>query len=219
MSRQEAKRATRAKLMRVAADLFREKGVAETKIGEITKTAGVAPGTFYVHFEGKHQLVDHFVAEVNASHVQTLIAVAMQMAPQGARPLILAQVKAHLDFWFEHVDYFPLYADHLARHATEGVIMDGINQEVSLFAKRLFVAAGVSSNHDPVHVAASIVAVWRQFGLLTARTDQVDAESLCFGLNEATIALLETFAPELLELDGPGIGQLYAALAAPPSTK
>lgn len=53
---------TRAKLLGAAERVFGEQGFERASIVEITRTAGVAQGTFYVYFESKHsvyaQLVD-----------------------------------------------------------------------------------------------------------------------------------------------------------------
>ena len=53
---------TRAKLLDAAERVFGEQGFERASIVEITRTAGVAQGTFYVYFESKHsvyaQLVD-----------------------------------------------------------------------------------------------------------------------------------------------------------------
>lgn len=53
---------TRAKLLDAAERVFGELGFERASIVEITRTAGVAQGTFYVYFESKHsvyaQLVD-----------------------------------------------------------------------------------------------------------------------------------------------------------------
>lgn len=44
-----------------ARELFMEKSVSKVTVSEITKRAGVAKGTFYVHFESKDELVWHFI--------------------------------------------------------------------------------------------------------------------------------------------------------------
>lgn len=48
---------TRQKIIQVASELFRVKGIAATGIAEIMETAGLTNGGFYKHFESKDQLV------------------------------------------------------------------------------------------------------------------------------------------------------------------
>lgn len=48
---------TRQKIIQVASELFRVKGIAATGIAEIMETAGLTNGAFYKHFESKDHLV------------------------------------------------------------------------------------------------------------------------------------------------------------------
>lgn len=48
---------TRHKIIQIASELFRIKGIASTGIAEIMETAGLTNGGFYKHFESKDQLV------------------------------------------------------------------------------------------------------------------------------------------------------------------
>ncbi len=48
---------TRQKIIQIASELFRVKGIAATGIAEIMETAGLTNGGFYKHFESKDQLV------------------------------------------------------------------------------------------------------------------------------------------------------------------
>jgi TetR/AcrR family transcriptional regulator, transcriptional repressor for nem operon len=48
---------TRQRIVRAAADEFREKGIAEAGLAELMAAAGLTHGGFYRHFESKNQLV------------------------------------------------------------------------------------------------------------------------------------------------------------------
>jgi TetR/AcrR family transcriptional repressor of nem operon len=48
---------TRQRIIQIASELFRVKGIAATGIAEIMETAGLTNGGFYKHFESKDQLV------------------------------------------------------------------------------------------------------------------------------------------------------------------
>lgn len=52
---------TRAKLLDAAERVFGEQGYERASIVEITRTAGVAQGTFYVYFESKQAIFAHLV--------------------------------------------------------------------------------------------------------------------------------------------------------------
>ncbi|HLL52607.1 MAG TPA: TetR/AcrR family transcriptional regulator [Myxococcaceae bacterium] len=57
-------RKTRQELLQAAEAVFGEKGFAEASISEITQRAGVAQGTFYVHFTDKKSIFVELVEEL-----------------------------------------------------------------------------------------------------------------------------------------------------------
>jgi AcrR family transcriptional regulator len=56
---------TRRRLLDAAEEAFAGHGYHEASIVKITEAAGVAQGTFYIYFEGKQQLFDELVADLN----------------------------------------------------------------------------------------------------------------------------------------------------------
>ncbi len=56
---------TRQAIFRAAEEVFGRHGVNRANISEITREAGVAQGTFYVHFQSKRELIDGFVKYIN----------------------------------------------------------------------------------------------------------------------------------------------------------
>jgi len=56
---------TRQAIFDAAEDVIGQYGINRANIFEITRKAGVAQGTFYVHFESKHELIDGFVKYFN----------------------------------------------------------------------------------------------------------------------------------------------------------
>ena len=65
----------RARVLTAARDLFFERGVERTSIEDITQSAGVAHGTFYLYFKTKDDAVNAVMASV-ASEVVARIAEA-----------------------------------------------------------------------------------------------------------------------------------------------
>ncbi|MGB9663166.1 MAG: TetR/AcrR family transcriptional regulator [Moorellaceae bacterium] len=51
----------REEIMNAAEELFKEKGVEETSVNDITHRAGIAKGTFYWYFKSKDELLDALV--------------------------------------------------------------------------------------------------------------------------------------------------------------
>jgi len=56
---------TRQAIFRAAEKVFGRLGINRANISEITREAGVAQGTFYVHFGSKRDLIDGFVKYIN----------------------------------------------------------------------------------------------------------------------------------------------------------
>ena len=54
---------TQNAIVKAASDLFKEKSIAKVSISEITRRAGVAKGTFYIHFASKDDLIWHIIVE------------------------------------------------------------------------------------------------------------------------------------------------------------
>ena len=57
--------ATRARLLGAARELFAEKGVGATRLGEITERADVAAGSLYNHFADKDEIVSTLLSEIS----------------------------------------------------------------------------------------------------------------------------------------------------------
>ena len=61
LSRQEKADDTRARIFHAAASLFADRGYHATTVDQSAKTAGVAKGTFFVHFPAKAAIVTELV--------------------------------------------------------------------------------------------------------------------------------------------------------------
>jgi AcrR family transcriptional regulator len=76
----ERTEATRSRLLRHARHVFEKQGYGAASVADIVNTAGVARGTFYVHFKSKREV---FIAVVGAVRAEL---VAAQMRPvEGSR--------------------------------------------------------------------------------------------------------------------------------------
>ncbi len=62
-TREEAKAATRRRLLEACLEIIESEGPAALTTGKVAQRAGVAQPTVYVHFAGIEDLLDHLVAE------------------------------------------------------------------------------------------------------------------------------------------------------------
>lgn len=61
ISRETKAKNTKRKLFESALSLFKEKGIENVHIEEITNSAGVSKGSFYTHFKSKHDVIlEHY---------------------------------------------------------------------------------------------------------------------------------------------------------------
>jgi AcrR family transcriptional regulator len=73
--RDEHKRLTRERLITAAVDLFTQHGYRASSVGEIAKTAGTTPTTFYRYFNGKADIARLLQDRINVevkSHLEAL---------------------------------------------------------------------------------------------------------------------------------------------------
>jgi AcrR family transcriptional regulator len=56
---------SRAKILSAAAQVFGERGYHDASVSEITRIAGTAQGTFYVHFDSKFAIFEELVQSTN----------------------------------------------------------------------------------------------------------------------------------------------------------
>jgi AcrR family transcriptional regulator len=83
----------KVKLLAAAERVFAAHGLAAAKVEAITRAAGVAKGSFYLHFGSKEEAFQHLVEAMLAR-----MATYIEALPDEHRHS-LADVQAFLDFW------------------------------------------------------------------------------------------------------------------------
>lgn len=140
---------TRDKILEAAASEFGAKGYHETGITDITKTAGVALGTFYTYYKSKE-----IVFRALVSHMGELTREWISKRVAGAPDRLTAErmgIAAFIEFVREHkdlyrivmeaqfvandsyIEYYTVFAEsytrNLADAADKGEIRSGHNEE------------------------------------------------------------------------------------------
>lgn len=83
----EHKTTTRRRILQVASEAFRERGVAVTGVDEVMRRAGLTHGGFYAHFRDKSELVGEACAAAFDGGQENLARIA-------ALPTVRARVRA-----------------------------------------------------------------------------------------------------------------------------
>lgn len=72
--RAEQKEQTRARLLAVAREVFEAQGFEATNLRQLAQQAGIAPGTIFVHFQDKHDLLHAALFEDLEATLATALA-------------------------------------------------------------------------------------------------------------------------------------------------
>lgn len=125
MVRQEAKAATRRALLEAAQRAFAERGFAATSVADIARRAGVATGTFYVHFPSKDAALDELFTAFNAALAQRLAALLAARGRLDDR--VLAVAEAFLAECEAHRALLAAYLERSVGHLDPASLRDGVN--------------------------------------------------------------------------------------------
>lgn len=160
--RAEAKAATRRALLEAAALELRARGFAATSVATIAARAGVATGTFYVHFATKEAVVDELLARFAERLAERLAGVLA-----GGGELELRVRRAATAFLGECETERAMLGAYLERvrgGLDERALRDGVNPP----AQRLFEAAlhglGVPEAERELAVHG-LLALWMRVAL------------------------------------------------------
>lgn len=117
--RKEEAARTRAALLDAALDVMSTRGVYSARIEDITEAAAVAKGSFYVHFQGK----DEVLAAVLRKIFEDLLVCLQDSArrQKGPRSRVESLVDAHLQLFARHPGRL------VVMHQARGIVM--LNQE------------------------------------------------------------------------------------------
>jgi AcrR family transcriptional regulator len=107
--------ATRARLLAAGEEVF-DVGFSEGSIVDITWRAGVAPGTFYLYFRSKHELLVSLIRE-RGHEMRAAMAAAVEEADSGRLERERAGFRAFLEWIGRHPSIYRVVrqADHIDR--------------------------------------------------------------------------------------------------------
>lgn len=167
---------TRRRILEVASQAFRERGVAETGVDEVMRRAGLTHGGFYAHFRDKTELIAEACGSAFDEAVPNLARIAAQpSASARVRLLIDSYLSArHRDNRGSGCLVVAVGADmaRLRGAAREGYAR-GFRQHLDRLAAALQIDEDARANREKVtHLMSSLVGA-----LLFARAIDDPAES------------------------------------------
>lgn len=203
--RGDQKAATRVQLKRAALECFAEKGYAATQVADVAKRAGVAHGTFYVHFPTKTALVDELLAEFEAGTVARLERAWARLDLRDPHASTRKLAEVCLDHWQSERELLVAFVERFADAGGLAVARDGLTPDVGAFlTTRLAALEGGARIEHPALVAQALLGLWTRVGLQvlfgdTSRKAAVDVlASLSLGALAAVAPALRplVFPPE-----------------------
>jgi AcrR family transcriptional regulator len=201
--RARQKAATRDGLKAAARACFAERGYAATQIGDIARRAGVAHGTFYVHFPGKEQLTDELLAEFNQALLARLEQVWARSEGEPLPDRVRRLADACLERWGRERELLAAVAERAGATTALATLKDGVSPPVAGFLLdrlRAVVEASGGSLDDAELIVQALLGMWMRvgvrhvFGPRTSRRAAVDV------LARMSLGALAGVAPQLAPL-------------------
>lgn len=194
--RARKKAETRAALKAAARECFAEQGYAATQVGDVARRAGVAHGTFYVHFQTLGELTDELLVEFNQALVARLERAWKKHAAEP--PALLAErlAEACLDHWTRERELLAAFAERAAASASLSTLRDGISPPVAdfLLARLRAVAGDVP---DLELVAQALLGMWMRVGLRYVFGPRLSKQATAKLLATLSLGALSSVLPAL----------------------
>ncbi|MFN7953097.1 MAG: TetR/AcrR family transcriptional regulator [bacterium] len=192
-TRREQKAATRAALLAAARRCFERQGYAGTVVADIAREAGVAHGTFYVHFASREAAADALLEGFN----DTLSRELAPLLADVARPLAGIVAEAARLF-LGALDDDRALVRFYAERATSGLpaesLATGINPPaLAALTSALVARAGADERRHVDLAAHGLLALWLRVGLryvLVPGTRRAEAEAVLVELTSGALANL-----------------------------
>jgi AcrR family transcriptional regulator len=200
--RAEQKAQTKKAIVDAALSCFSQQGLRETTIGAIASAAGVAHGTFYVHFASKDALLDELLQGFNSGLVQQLAPLWLDQRPDTLPRQIHASAETFLAYWTEHRGFVEAYGQKVAagirladlRHGLARPVMDLLARQI----ERLAADAGATLPHAEL-VAQSLLALWARVGLHHLFDGDIERAQAADLLTRMTLGALQGLVPAIAE--------------------
>lgn len=192
--RELRKSTTRSALLAAAERCFARDGYGGTAVADITREAGVAYGTFYVHFESRSALLDVSLARFNE-------ALSLELGRALAGPGDVAhRIREAAAAFLARCHERRWLVVALAERASAGVsaeaLRDGVNPEVRALLRSLL-AGRIAEDVDAELVVSSLLALWLRVALQAVLAERALERGVAVEtLARMTIGLLGAVAPE-----------------------
>lgn len=167
-SRREQKARTRSAIREAALRCFAERGFSATGIADIAGAAGVAHGTFYVHYSGKEALLEEVLAEHNLRLAQQLEPLIEPAPGPSVDDVVRAAAEVFFDYWDRERAFARCYLERFAAGAHPDSLREGVNPPMVTLLRAALertAAARSAPDRDWTLVAHGLLAMWLRLWL------------------------------------------------------
>lgn len=190
MGKRNARKArTRVALKEAARACLEETSFPELQITGITSRAGVAVGTFYVHFPNKESLLDELIAEFNIRQTERLAAV-WAGGVSDPETIVSEVAGTLLDAWMSERDLLEAFVRRSATGSSLATLRDGINPPMAEFLFRALEAwaAGRGGRVPHLELATqAVLGLWMRVALQYLFNPEVTREAAVETLTTMTL--------------------------------
>jgi len=195
-TRAHKKAETRGSLKKAARQCFAERGYAATQVGDIARAAGVAHGTFYVHFQTKEQLTDELLVELNQHLVERLEKTWQKHASEPPPVLVQELAETCLDVWTRERELLAAFAERAGAAERLATLRDGISPPVADFLVARLRALG-GEVEDAELVTQALLGMWMRIGLRYVFGPRIPKKTAAALLARLSLGALGAVVPAL----------------------
>jgi AcrR family transcriptional regulator len=165
-NRQEQKSQTRAALLAAGRAAFAELGYGAATVADLAARAGVASGTFYVHFPSKEALADALLADFNAEMAERIAPILSRGPGASLEEIVAGVADAYFAHLSDHRDIVTTYAQRSAAGLGVEEFREGINPPMLGLLRRVLERAPVAKSRFDLDLAThGLLAMWLRIGL------------------------------------------------------
>lgn len=146
----------RQELMDAAVRVFAEKGISRTTVSDITDSAGVAKGTFYLYFDSKEQLLGAMKERLVDEILQHATEQYSRVGREDWWALVDSVIESFVDFMLERRDMVHVLMQEGGHSTdTDDVFMECEAKVDAMFASGIQagIEAGAFRTSDPEMIA------------------------------------------------------------------
>jgi AcrR family transcriptional regulator len=192
ITRKAQKENTRLALRDAALRCFAQKGFASTQIAEVTALAGVAKGTFYVHYTDKEALLDGVLSEFVGRLAEVIRPVLAHASRAPLATTVENAARAAVGLFREEHVFVRAYAERTASGLDPEALPFGLNAPAQMMlATALAARAHAVMPVDADLVVHGVLGLWLRLLLQPVFRPELDDDAVVRALTVLTVGALD----------------------------